>query len=47
MAKAKLAVTLDEKILSEVDRLVSMRVLPSIALHYRKQKKPLHRHIYR
>ena len=29
MAKAKLAVTLDEKILSEVDRLVSRRVFPN------------------
>lgn len=29
MAKAKLAVTLDEKLLSEVDRLVSRRVFPN------------------
>ena len=29
MAKAKLAITLDENILSEVDRLVSSRVFPN------------------
>ena len=29
MAKAKVAVTLDEKILMEVDRLVTRRVFPS------------------
>lgn len=29
MARAKLAVTLDEKILTEVDRLVSSRVFPN------------------